>query len=154
MNIFRIKERASDVIAAIIGAIMIGICGIVFTFVLAPKQKIEAYQIERIPIMDAAAITELSAGEEALFTGYLTQNPVVQDEGFVTYILEKWVVTMPEDDPEMPDKDPDGKWTTVERFIEELSIDVNGEIVRTLAASNAVLSGDLDIVKYLCKGLF
>ena len=143
MNIFgRIRERIGAVIGAVIGSILACLCGLLFTFYLAPQQKSEANRIEKMPIMDATGVNNAPSGEDVLFTGRLADNPlVVEGDEFVAYQLDEWDVTVPEYDPDEPNQEPDGDWTTIETVFPDLVINVNGGLVRTLQANSLSLSG-------------
>jgi len=142
MNIFAaIRERIGMVIAAVIGAVVLLGCGAVLVFILAPQQKLEALHIEKMPLVDAGGAEAAAVSEELLVTGRLEDNPLMDEGGFVAYKLDEWVVTLPDDDD--TDSDPDGDWKTVEKVVPDLTLNVNGEIVWTLAADDATLSGPL-----------
>ena len=142
MNVLAsIRDRFNALIAAAIGAVLVFACGATLTFFLAPKQKLEANHIEGLPLLDSGSLASTPAGEEVLLTGRLVDNPLMDEGGFVAYRLEEWVVTLP--DPDDPDDEPTGGWEEVERIVPELLLEVGGDIVRSLRADNATLSGSL-----------
>jgi len=145
MNLFRsIRERVGGVVWAVIGSVILLGCGLLFALVLAPRQKLEAQRIEKLPFMDATTVMQAVAGDDLLVTGLLVNNPVLMsDDDFVTYIMEEWRVTVPEYNPDEPNQEPDGDWETVERVIPDLQVDVGGQIVRSLRVDNAAFNGAL-----------
>jgi len=112
-------------------------------FVLSPQQELEARRVERMPLMEAADVESAPAGEELLVTGRLADNPLVDEGGFVAYRLDEWVVSYPDYDDSGEEPEPDGDWKRVEQVVPELNLDVSGRLVRTLAANDARLSGNL-----------
>ena len=142
MKIFSsIRERIGMVIGAGVGALALLGCGLLFALVLAPKQKIEAQQIERMPIMDADAVADAPAGEEILVTGRLAGETLPDYGKFVAYELEEWVVSPA--DPATPDAEPDGDWETVRQITPDLELTIDGKAIHLLAAERAKLSGPL-----------
>lgn len=143
MNIFAsIRERIGSAVGAVIGAFFLLGCGAVLAFVLSPQQALEARRIEKMPLMDAGSVASAAAGEDILVTGWLADNPLMDEEGFVAYSLEEWVVTLP--DPDDSSDEPDGDWKTIEQLVPELMIQVEGEMVRTLEGDNVRLTGSLN----------
>ena len=143
MNIFaRLRERIGAAIGAVIGSVVLLGCGLVFTLFLSPQQKLEATRIDRMPEMDANAVAATASGEDVLFTGRLEGNSVLFGD-FVTYVLDEWQVTMPDYDSDEPNPEPDGDWNIVERVVPDLSINVDGQIVRTLSTNDAYQNGPL-----------
>lgn len=142
MGIFRsIRERIGMVIGAGIGAVALLGCGLLFTLVLAPKQKLAARQLERMPTMDADFVATASAGEDILITGRLRGEPRSDAEDFVAYKLEEWVVTPA--DFSTPDAEPDGDWEMVRQVIPNLGLTVGEKTITLLSAESAKLSGPL-----------
>ena len=142
MRIFSsIRERIGMVVGAGVGALALLGCGLLFTLVLAPKQKIEAQQIERMPIMDADAVADAPAGEEILVTGRLAGEALPGAGEFVAYELEEWVVRPA--DPATPDAEPDGNWETVRQITPDLELTISGKKIQLLIAEMAKLSGPL-----------
>ena len=143
MNIFAsIRERIGSAVGAVIGAFFLLSCGAVLAFILSPQQALEARRIDKMPLMDAGSVAAAAAGEEILVTGWLADNPLMDEGSFVAYILDEWVVTLP--DPDDSSDEPDGDWETVERVVPELNIEVEGEMVRTLEGDNVRLTGSLN----------
>ena len=145
MNLFRsLRERFGRVIWVVIGSIVLLGCGLLFALILAPQQKLEARRIERLPMMDATTVTQAAAGDELLITGRLVDNPILlDDEDFVVYQMEEWVVSVPEYDPDNPNQEPDGDWDVIEIMAPDLWLDVNGQVVSTLRSDSVTLSGSL-----------
>jgi hypothetical protein len=142
----RIRERITGVAAAIIGSVVILGCGLVFTFFLAPKQKIEAQRIDNLPLMDAAYVTKSSPGDVVLITGRLVDNPIIFQEGeFIVYTIEEWEVSVPEYDPDNPDKEPDGNWKMIKRSVPDLTINVNGILISTLSTEDVYFNGQVHV---------
>ncbi|MBS1250734.1 MAG: hypothetical protein MAG431_02329 [Chloroflexi bacterium] len=134
-----IRERIGMVVGAGIGAVALVGFGLLLILVLAPKQKLQAWRIERMPIMGAGDVATAPAGEEILVTGRLAGEPLPEADRFVAYELESWVVTPA--DPATPDAEPDGEWETVRHMIPDLALLVDGENVQLLRADDAKLSG-------------
>jgi len=143
MNLFsRIRERIGTAIYAVIGAVALLGCGLVFTLFLAPQQKLEARRIELLALMDASSVVGAAAGDEVLVTGRLADNPVIYEGGdYVAYILDEWQVTTPAYDPDEPNQKPDGDWKTVERAIPDLKVDVGGQTVNSVRVEDASING-------------
>ncbi len=142
MNILSFfRERFNAVIGGIIGAVMLLSCGALMAFVLAPQQSLLAKRIEKMPDMDAAAVTAASEGADILVSGELQDNPIVAREQFVAYILERWDVTTSYDDD--GDEEISGSWSTQERVSPNLALNVQGQTVRVIRADNVTLSGPL-----------
>ena len=142
MGIFTsIRERIGNVMAAVIGAIVLLGLGLLFLLVLAPKQKLEAIRIEALPLMDASSVTYAAAGDEILVTGRLSGRPLPGTGSFIAYTLEEWDVTPA--DPNDPEDEPSGTWKNVEWVIPNLDLDIQGSSVQILASSEAYLNGDL-----------
>ncbi|MEA2008440.1 MAG: hypothetical protein U9O54_04925 [Chloroflexota bacterium] len=136
-----VRERIGLVIGAGIGAVALLGCGLLFTLVLAPKQKLEAYQIERMPTMNADAVINAPAGESVLVTGWLTGEPLPNAGDFIAYELEKWVVDPA--DASTPDAEPDGDWETVRQLIPDLGLTIGEKTINLLSAEGAKLSGPM-----------
>lgn len=142
MNILSFfRQRFNAVIGGIIGAILLLSCGALMAFVLSPQQSLLAKRIEKMPDMDAAAVTAASEDADVLVSGELQDNPVVGRSQFVAYILERWDVTVSRDDD--GDEEISGSWSTQERASPDLTLNVQGKIVRVLQADNVTLSGPL-----------
>jgi len=138
----RIRDRITGIVAAFIGSIVILGCGLVFTFFLAPKQKIEAQKIENLPLMDALDVNKASLGDALLISGWLVKNPIIFQEGeFIACNIEEWEVSIPEYDPENPDKEPEGTWKNIERIAPDLTIEVNDVLIRILSAEDVYFNG-------------
>lgn len=135
------RQRFNAVIGGIVGAILFLSCGALMAFVLAPQQSLLAKRIEKMPYTDAAAVTAAQDGAAILVTGELQDNPTVGQGQFVTYILERWDVTVSRDDD--GDEEIDGDWSTVERVSPDLVLNVQGQTVRILQAGNVSMSGPL-----------
>lgn len=142
MNIFRIlRERIGAVIASVFAAIAFCICGLMFTFFLAPRQALEARRIGNLPQMDASYVTAAAPGDDILITGSLQDNPLLlADSDLVAYHLEEWEVRLPDADEE-GDREPTGLWNTLERVVPDLNLDVGGQNTRLLAATDVTFSG-------------
>jgi len=137
-----LQGRIRSVIFAVVGAIGIFGCGLALTFVVAPRQALEAYRITRMPQMNAQSLEEARPGDEILLTGTLASNPpLVDDTDFVAYRLKRWEVTLPSSDDS--DARPSGSWAAVETEVPALWLDVEGRRVRLLAAETMALSGRL-----------
>lgn len=142
MNILgAVRNRINSAVAAVIGAIMFLTCGALMAFVFSPQMALQARQIERMPLMGAAELSSAAVGDDVLITGWLQDNPVLDEGGYVAYRLEEWVVTPA--DPDDSNDEPDGSWQSRERRVPALTLDVNGAVVRTLGNDQATLSGPL-----------
>ncbi len=154
MNILSsIRERIGVVIAAVIAAIGFCICGALFTFYMAPRQALEASRISNLPMMDAQHVAAAQAGDDILITGALANNlPLFDDSALVAYSLSEWDVTPPSSDSDSADTDPTGSWRSVESVVPDLTLDMSGQPVQLLAASNAALSGPLHEELFYAEG--
>ena len=140
----RIRERIGAVIATVIGSIVLLGCGLLFILFLAPRQKLEARRIEKMPIMDANIVESMKPGEDVLFTGRLQNNPeIVEGQKFIAYTLEVWDVTVPEYDPENPDGEPSGDWDLIEEQFPDLIINVDGKEVKVLSTNLVTINGPI-----------
>ncbi len=134
------RRRLNALIGGIIGAILLLACGALMLLVLAPQQSLLARRIEKMPDMDAAAVSAARSDEDILITGLLQDNPANAHGEFVAYILQRWDVTVSRDDD--GNEEVDGSWSTVEQAQPNLNLSVQGQNVRILQAS-ATLSGPL-----------
>ncbi len=151
MRIFRsIRERTGRVIGAGIGAVALLGCGLLFTLVLSPKQKLEARQIERMPIMDAGDVAASPAGDEILVTGRLAGEASPDAAEFVAYELEEWVVTPA--DYTTPDAEPDGEWETIRQVTPDLKLTIGDDSIQLLRTDGAKLSGPLHEKLFYAEG--
>ena len=142
MRIFpSLRKRMGRVIGTGIGALFLLGCGLIFTLLLAPRQKLEALRIERLPTLDAEDVGGVSPGEELMVTGYVRGDSLPEVDQFVAYEVEEWVVTPP--DPATPDAEPEGEWVTDQEEIPPLALRIKGETVGLLAGENVRLSGSL-----------
>lgn len=142
MRIFKsIRKRIGMVVGAGIGAIALVGFGLLLILVLAPKQKLQAYRIERMPIMDAGDVGTAPAGEDVLVTGRLAGEPLPDAGEFVAYELEEWVVTPA--DSATPEAEPDGEWETVRKVTPDLALTMGGETIQLLSAEGVKLSGPM-----------
>ena len=143
MNIVqRAKDRVGGVIAAVFAAIVFCCCGAMMTFYLAPQQAIEANRIKNAPQMDAAYVFNANPGDDLLVSGKLVDNqPVLADQEFVAYRLERWDVTVSRDND--GETSTSGSWTQVEIQSPLLTIEVTGQVLDLLASDDAAISGRL-----------
>jgi hypothetical protein len=138
----RIRDRITGLVAAIIIAVIVFGCDLVFTLFLAPKQKIEAQRIENLPLMDGTTVNNAKPGDAILASGRLVDNPIIFIEGeFIAYTIEERDVSIPEFDPENPDKEPDGTWKNIERMVPDLTINVNDVLVNTIQNDDSYFNG-------------
>lgn len=142
MGIFAsIRERIGNVIAAVIGAVVLFGCGLLFLLYLAPREKLEANRIENLPLMDATSVVNSAPGDDILLTGILHGRPLPNVGNFIAYDLDEWDVDPA--DPENPDDEPSGSWSSVESVIPNLELDVGGQIVLLHSANDAYMNGQL-----------
>lgn len=142
MNILSfLRQRFNAVIGGIVGAVLLLSCGALMAFVFAPQQSLLAKRIEKMPDMDAAAVTAAQDGADILVTGELQDNSVVGQGQFVAYILERWDVTTSRNDD--GDEEITGDWSTIERVSPDLALNVKGQTVHILQADNVSMSGPL-----------
>lgn len=144
MNLLQLlRDRIQAVIGVLIASIALCVCGVLFTFVFAPGQALEAARIRSLPSMDADSLAAAAPGADVLVTGWLAGNaPLHGDLPFVAYLLETWEVT-PGSTTEDGETEPDGDWETVERAIPDLTLEVNGQTVQVLSSTTASLGGPL-----------
>ena len=111
-------------------------------FVISPQQALEWRRIENLPQLDAASLAATAAGEEVAITGRLANNQALIEDGMVAYFREEWVVTIPDTDDDS-DSEPSGSWTTIERVAPDLTIEISGSTIMTLAAESPRFDGIL-----------
>jgi hypothetical protein len=143
MNLLQsLRERLGAVAAAVIGSILVCLCGALLTFYLAPRQAIEANRIAGLPHMDADYVAAAAPGDDILISGTLVDNPALL-AGFplVAYELEEWEVTPPSADSE--DTTPSGNWNSREIVSPNLNLDVGGQALGILQASAVTFGGSL-----------
>ena len=149
MNLFglnplrAIRERigAALAIAAFSFACCIG--GLLMTFVLAPRQAVQANRISHLPDMNADSVHTASVGDSILITGILhgdSQQLGVSD--FIAYGGERWDVTVPTgvDDSY---SEPHGNWASIAPVVPDLTLDLDEQLVTIHAASHVHLGGAL-----------
>ena len=142
MGIFAsIRERIGSVVAAVIGAVVLLGCGLLFLLVLAPKQKLQANRIEALPMMDASFVTSAASGEDILITGYIHGQPIPGAGQYIAYELDKWDVTPADSDD--PNDEPSGSWNEIERFVPTLDLDVGGQTLLIHSNHEAYMNGPL-----------
>ncbi|KAA3643280.1 MAG: hypothetical protein DWQ07_22450 [Chloroflexi bacterium] len=133
------RQRIGGVFAAFAFSAGCCVCGAVMTFVLAPNQALEARRISRLPEMDAVYLTSVAAGEEVLLTGTLQGNELLySDLPYVAFKEETWIVSEPTGDAESNS----GRWDS-DTVVPDLDLNVGGQIVVILSATDPRLSGDL-----------
>ena len=138
----RFKDRTGGVIVSVIASIIFCCCGAVMAFYISPRQALEANRIANLPQMDAAFVIDAEPGEDLLVSGRLVDNRVsVEDTEFVAHKLERWTVTLPDEDSNSTT--PTGKWSTVEFISPSLTFQVTGETFNILASEDAQFSGPL-----------
>ncbi len=138
-----LRQRLSAVLGAFAVSFMCCLCGALSTFVLAPRQAVQAFSISRMPIMDAAAVEAAAPGSNVLFTGVLTGNtPELPGSNLVAYRVEEWTVTVTQDSEDSSES-RSGRWESAESHIPNLTLDVGGTLVSVLTYDSASLSGAL-----------
>lgn len=146
MNIaINLRGRLNRIVFAVIGAIFFMACGALLAFVMSPQQALQARRIEHLPDMTAEDVAAADSGDDILVTGRLEDNPVISEGNFVAYVRETWQVTRPTPDSQSDsqNKEPSGKWETVERVFPDLRLNVNDREVEILRASSVTMSGPL-----------
>ena len=146
MNIvLNIRQRFNRVVGAAVGALFFMTCGAVLAFFISPHQALQARRIDRLPDMAAEDVAATAPNETILVTGRLEDNPVVAGDRFVTYVRARWQVTTatPDKTSDSQDKEPSGKWETVDRIVPDLTLNVDGKRVEILCASGVTMSGPL-----------
>lgn len=142
-NLFRsTRQRLNVILAVSVLALACCFCGGLMTFVLAPNQAIQASRLSRMPQMDAEMVNDAAAGDPILITGTLAGNePLLETSNLIAYREERWVVTVSNNDS--GDSTPSGRWQTVTPVVPELTLDVDGQTIPLLSATNVRLSGPL-----------
>jgi hypothetical protein len=136
-----IRERIGNVIAAVIGAVVLLGCGLLFLVVLAPKQKQQAIRIEALPLMDASSVAFSASAEDILITGYIHGQPIPGAGQYIAYELDEWDVTPADSDD--PNDEPSGSWKEIERLVPQLDLDVDGQRVIIQSNNDAYMNGPL-----------
>jgi len=138
-----LRQRLNAVLGAFAVSFMCCACGALSTFVLAPRQAVQAFSIARMPIMDAAAVQAAAPGADVLFTGTLRGNtPELPGSSLVAYTVDEWQVTVTEASEDSSESRT-GRWESAGTFMPDLALDVGGQTVRVLASGSVSLSGAL-----------
>lgn len=136
-----IRRRMGRVIGTGVAAVAVLGCGLLFLLVLAPRQKIEARRLERLPLMDVQSVSAAAAGDEILITGRLEGEWLPQAGDYVAYQLQEWEVTL--HDSNDSSDEPDGSWDTLEVVVPPLRLSLTGGQVPVHAVDRVRLSGSL-----------
>jgi hypothetical protein len=132
-----IRERSQAVTVFGIGAALMLVVGVVLAFVIAPYQALEWRRIDKMPALDADGVAAAAVGEKVVVTGILSGNASLTIRGFAAYELDMWVIT-----PSQNERGSSrGSWQFVKREVPALTLDVDGQSVRTMANNNASLDG-------------
>jgi len=157
MNLFNLNPLASirRRLGAILGVFALSAaccaCGATMTFVMAPRQALQAAQISRMPVMDEPALAGATVGDDVLVTGTLAGNHVLIDgPALVAYREEIWDVKIAGSDDTDSGGTPQGTWRSVKTVTPELTLTFDGQPLPVHAASSARLSGPLH--KYMLPG--
>jgi hypothetical protein len=129
------------VIGTGVAAVAVLGCGLLFLLVLAPRQKMEARRLERLPLMDVQSVSAAAAGDEILITGALEGERLPQAGDYIAYRLEEWDVSLP--DPDDTNNEPDGSWDTLEVVVPRLQLSLPGGQIPIHADDRVKLSGPL-----------
>jgi hypothetical protein len=138
-----LRQRLSAVLAVCAASAGCCLCGLVLTFVMAPRQALRSTSIARLPVMAPADVTAAAAGDTVLITGVLDGNaPLRSGSDLVAYTVAEWEVTVTggEDGGE---SEPRGRWQSRQTETPALSLLVDGQAVALLPASGVRLSGPL-----------
>ncbi len=142
MNIFgSLRERFGALVGAVVSAIVLFGCGLLFLLVLAPQQKLEARRLEQLPLMDVQYAERAAPGDELLLSGRLSGDPLPDVGEFIAYELEQWDVTLP--DPDEAGDTPSGTWKSQHVRSPEMNLMMGAEDVLILAGSGVNFSGSL-----------
>jgi hypothetical protein len=136
-----IRERVGAVIGIGVASLMFLCFGIVLAFFVSPKQAVEWRRVERLPVLDAAAVEALAPGEELVITGHLDGNDPLTEDGLVAYVRDVWNVEPP--DPDEDEDQPDGTWVRDETVAPSLQIAVAGGTIMTASGSSPRFEGGL-----------
>jgi hypothetical protein len=138
-----LRQRIGAVLGAFGASAACCLCGAVTAFVLAPGQAVRAFNVSRLPQMDAAAVEAAAPGDTILITGVLSGNtPQLPNSSLVVYEVEEWKVTVTEGG-EDSEESRTGRWQKIEIFAPELALDMNGQTVQVRVAELFTLSGSL-----------
>jgi hypothetical protein len=137
-----LRQRLGAVLGAFGAAAACCACGALMTFVLAPGQAARAFNVSRMPVMDAAAVQAAAPGQAVLITGRLAGNPpALPGKDLVVYKVEQWTVRVSEG--ETGNREPSGRWESAGRSAPDLNLEVGGQPLQLLAATSVQLSGSL-----------
>ncbi len=142
MKLFRnLRKRLSCLVWAGIAAVGLVGCGLSLIFVLAPRQKLTARRLERLPVLTAVDVAQATPGDEVLVSGVIQSATDLQVGNFIAYQEEIWVVTTP--DPQESTADLHGRWETGETVVPALTLAVEGGEIAVLVMEGARLEGPL-----------
>lgn len=140
--ISNLRGRIGAAVGVVIAAVFFLGCGLIFTFYVAPRQKVQAYRIQNLPLINAADVGAAVPGADLLITGRLQNNATLDNGQFVAYELDIWEVTLPSSDDDS-DSEPSGSWSSESQAVPDLNLDLGGQAVQILHNDQAQLSGPL-----------
>jgi hypothetical protein len=138
-----LRQRLNAVVAAVAASAGCCLCGLVMTFVMAPRQALHASSIARLPLMGLAEVQAAAPGDTLLVTGLLAGNsPARAGSDLVAYTVDEWSVTLPvaEDSPDAP---PRGAWKSHETQTAALTLELDGQPLELLSATGVRIDGAL-----------
>jgi hypothetical protein len=138
-----LRQRLGAVVAALVGSAGCCVCGLLMTFVLAPRQALQASSIARLPVMSPADVSAADPGDTILITGVLAGNALLRaDSELVVYTEAEWEVTVPNTE-DSGESAPHGVWRSRRNQTPELTLEAGGQPLVLHAAESVQLSGAL-----------
>lgn len=138
-----LRQRLGAVVAALAASAGCCVCGLLMTFVLAPRQALQASSIARLPVMSAAEVAAAAPGDTLLITGVLADNaPLRAGSDLVVSTAEEWEVTLPNTE-DTGESAPHGTWRSRPGLTPELTLEAGGQPLVLHAAESVQFSGAL-----------
>jgi hypothetical protein len=138
-----LRDRLGGVLAALAASAGCCVCGLVLTFVMAPRQGLQAASVARLPNMGPAEVAAADPGDTILISGVLAGNaPLLAGSDLVAYRIDEWQVTVTGGEDGGESK-PFGRWQSHATTTPELVLETEGQPLQLLASSHVRLSGPL-----------
>ena len=138
-----LRQRLGAAVAAVAASAGCCLCGLVMVFVMAPRQALQAASLQRLPVMDAAAVEAAAPGDTLLVTGVLAGNPPARSGStLVVYESAVWEVELLESEGGEVGE-PSGRWQSQRTQTPALALSVADAAVAVHPAEGVQLGGAL-----------